>query len=268
MSREQAQGSVKVLTKAVAVLDALAEAGELTPAQLSERLGEPRGTLYRVLAALEEHDLVQAGARRGGYQLGLHLFTLGNAVARRFGDERAAALPAMERLNDATRQTVFLTVRRGFDALCVERIDGQQVGVMILPVGGTIPLHGGANARALLAFEPEEFWRRYAEHAPLTAFTPATETTPDGLYRQLRETRDAGYSLSDQDVIPGIASIGAPVFDHEDRVRASISLSGPRPAVLESSFEDNVRLVREAAAEISRLLGRDAAARTAPAERR
>ncbi|GAA4053831.1 IclR family transcriptional regulator [Actinomadura miaoliensis] len=224
---------MKVLTKAVAVLDALAEGGEMTPAQLSERLGEPRGTLYRVLAALEEHDLVQAGARRGGYQLGLHLFTLGNAVARRFGDERAAALPVMERLN-----------------------------------GGTIPLHGGANARALLAFEPEEFWRRYAEHAPLTAFTPETETSPDGLYRQLRETRDGGYSLSDQDVIPGIASIGAPVFDHENRIRASISLSGPRPAVLESCFEEDVRLVREAAAAISRQLGQDAAARTKPAERR
>jgi len=246
---------VKVLSKAVAVLDVLARERELTPAELAERLDEPRSTLYRVIAALEEHDLVQPGGRRGSFQLGLRLFTLGSAVARRFDDVRAAALPAMERLHERTGQTVFLTVRRGFEALCVERLDGDLVGVMILPVGGTVPLHGGANARALLAFEPPELWEEYLDAGPLERFTPSTETTRSGLTGQLRKIRDDGYSISDQDVIPGIASIGAPVFDHEQRVRASISLSGPQVMVLGDHAEENVALVRDAAAAISRQLG-------------
>ncbi|MBB4660451.1 IclR family transcriptional regulator [Conexibacter arvalis] len=256
MSRDgQAQSSVKVLSKAVAVLDVLARERELTPAELAERLDEPRSTLYRVIAALEEHDLVQPGGRRGSFQLGLRLFTLGSAVARRFDDVRAAALPAMERLHERTGQTVFLTVRRGFEALCVERLDGDLVGVMILPVGGTVPLHGGANARALLAFEPPELWEEYLDAGPLERFTPSTETTRAGLTGQLRKIRDDGYSISDQDVIPGIASIGAPVFDHEQRVRASISLSGPQVMVLGDHADENVALVRDAAAAISRQLG-------------
>jgi DNA-binding IclR family transcriptional regulator len=55
-------------------------------------------------------------------------------------------------------------------------------------------------------------------------------------------------------VIPHVASIGAPIFDHQ-AVRASISLSGPRPALLDEGFETNIKLVRDAAREISKRLG-------------
>ena len=61
--------------------------------------------------------------------------------------------------------------------------------------------------------------------------------------------------MSDEDVIPGIASIGAPIFDHAGRLRASLSMSGPRPSVLAEHQTANIKLIREAGAEISRQLG-------------
>jgi DNA-binding IclR family transcriptional regulator len=252
------EGPVKVLSKAAAALSVLARMGELTAAELADHINEPRTSVYRILQALEENGLVEPGTRRGSFELGLRLFTLGSAVARRFNDERTAALPAMERLHDQTLQTIFLTVRREFEAFCVERLDGQQVGVMILPVGGTVPLHSGANARALLAFEPETFWDAFLAHRPLERFTDKTPTTRAALVKELRLIRDEGYGISDEDVIPHVASIAAPIFDHARRIRASISMSGPRPAVLGDSAQKNIGLVRDAAAEISRRLGSEA----------
>ena len=248
------QASVKVLAKAVAALNALAETDGLTPAELALRLDEPRSTVYRLLNSLEDLGFVQQGSR-GSYQLGIQLFRLGNAVARRFGDERAAARPGMERLHEQTGQTVFLTVRRGFDAVCLERLDGQLVGVMILPVGGSVPLHGGANARALLAFEPPGFWQRFLDHGPLERFTDRTVTSPADVIEELEQIRRDGYAISDEDVIPHISSIGAPVFDHRRQIRASISLSGPRPAILGDDRERNIVMVLAAAAEASHGLG-------------
>ena len=67
--------SVKVLSKAFAALDALSDTADLTPAELSLALGEPRSTIYRLLTALAEHDYVEPGARRGSYQLSLKLYT-------------------------------------------------------------------------------------------------------------------------------------------------------------------------------------------------
>src|SRR5918996_1511911 len=72
---------VAVLAKAVAVLDHVAAEGEVTPARLAELTGEPRSTVYRLLASLQELDLVEPGRRRGTYLLGVKLFRLGGGGA-------------------------------------------------------------------------------------------------------------------------------------------------------------------------------------------
>lgn len=55
----------------------------------------------------------------------------------------------------------------------------------------------------------------------------------------------------------GIASIGAPIFDHTGTVSAAVSVGGLRSAVLGpgSGGEQAIKLVTDGAAEISRRLG-------------
>ena len=164
MPRSEGNGatSVAVLGKAMALIDRIAEVGAATPAQLAELTGEPRSTVYRLLANLQQLELVEPGPRRGTFVLGLKLFRLGRTVASRF-DERQAALPVMERIHDELGETMFLCVRRGYDAVCIERIDGTRVNLLALSLGGSLPLHAGGASRALLAFEPEAFWDEYLE---------------------------------------------------------------------------------------------------------
>ena len=128
-------GGVAVLVKAMGLIDALADRGELTPAQLAEVLDEPRSTVYRLLATLQDLEFVEPGHRRGTYRLGLKLFALGSTVVERY-DERAAAHPVMQRLHDETGETVFLCVRREHQAVCIERIDGLRVALLELRLGG------------------------------------------------------------------------------------------------------------------------------------
>src|SRR4051794_7265246 len=164
MAREQTNGtgSVAVLGKAMALLDRIAEEGEATPARLAELTGEPRSTVYRLLASLQQLELVEPGPRRGTFVLGLKLFRLGRSVVSRF-DERQAALPVMERIHDEMGENTFLCVRRGYNAVCIERIDGTRVTLLALSLGGSLPLHAGGASRALLAFEPESFWEEYLD---------------------------------------------------------------------------------------------------------
>lgn len=245
---------VQSLGKAAAALDHLAEAEELSAAELAARLREPRSSVYRLLAALAEADLVEPGRSGGTYRLGMKLFQLGSRVAQRF-DERQLALPVMERLHEATEQTVFLCVRRGDQAVCIERLNGKQVQTLALSLGGTLPLHVGAASRALLAFESDEIQRDYLKRAKLERFTPFTPTTRAALRRALEDVRQLGYAVSDEDVTIGVAAIGAPVFDHTNRLSAALSISGVRPAILGSDFERIARLIVTGAADISRLLG-------------
>ena len=245
---------VRSLAKAVLLLEALADEREATPRRLAEVLHEPRTTVYRLLTGLQALDMVEAGSRPGTYRLGWRLLRLGSAVIERL-DERQAALPVMERIHERTGETVFLCVRRGDDAVCIERLDGLRVQSLALRLGGSLPLHLGAGPRVLLAWEPREEWEAYVERRPLEVMTEKTPATRDELFRELELSLAQGYAVSDEDVTHGIASLGAPVFDYTGRIRAAVSIGGLRRLLLEDMHEEAVELLVSGAREISEALG-------------
>jgi DNA-binding IclR family transcriptional regulator len=253
MSKENA---VQVVAKVALLLERLAEDGETTAARLAELVGEPRSTVYRLLSSLQQLEMVETGSTRGTYRLGLKLFRLGSTVVARF-DERQAALPVMERIHEETGETVFLCIRRGPEAVCIERLDGRRVQSLALRLGGSLPLHAGAAPRVLLAYEPRETWEEYVAARSLERFTPSTPTTRRALFAKLEEVGRLGYSVSDEDVTVGIAALGAPIFDFSGALRAAISISGIRSAILGEDVDRMVGLVLSGAREISAALGYD-----------
>jgi len=250
------ENPIRALAKAVHLLEQLAEEREATPRKLASLLDEPRTTTYRLLRSLEALDLVEPGSQPGSYRLGWKLMRLGAAVVERL-DERQAALPVMERVHERVGETVFLLVRRGFDAVCIERLEGLRVQSLALRLGGSLPLHVGAGPRALLAWEPREVWEEYVREAPLTAVTGRTPASRTALFRELEETLCRGYAVSDEDVTPGIASLGAPIFDYTGRVRAALSIGGLKSFVLGGDRDAFVALLTQSAREISAALGSD-----------
>ncbi len=176
-------------------------------------------------------------------------------------DERQAALPVMERIHEATGETIFLCVRRGDEAVCIERIDGLRVQSLVLQLGGSLPLHAGAAPRALLAWEPRESWEAYVAGAPeLHRYTDRTPATREELFAELEPTLRQGYAMSDEDVTSGIGSLAVPIFDYSGAVRCAISVGGLRELLLEERRNEVVELLIEGAREISAALGHESEA--------
>jgi DNA-binding IclR family transcriptional regulator len=161
----------------------------------------------------------------------------------------------MERIHEETEETIFLSIRRGTDAVCIERLEGKWVHSWAFRVGGVMPPHLGAGPRVLLAHQPRAVWLEYLSAGPLVQLTKHSATTPDELLPILEDIRERGYGHSDQDVVIGIAAIGAAIFDHSGTIRAALSMSGPRQSILEDHAERNFTIISHGAAEISRLLG-------------
>jgi DNA-binding IclR family transcriptional regulator len=255
-TREGRANPINVLAKAGALLDALDADGQLTPSELAERLGEPRSSVYRLLASLEELGYVAPGTARGTFQLGMKLYRLGNSAVRN-REMRSAAIPTMVDLRDETGSTVFLAIRSGDQALCLERIEGHVIVNNALLPGTTGPLHVGAVGKVLLAAEPDEFWHEYAARTGLPAFTPNTLTTIEALSETLTQVRATGVAISDEDRLLGMAGVGAPIYDHERQVCGAISFSGMKPLILGEHEERSIALVRESANSISTALGHE-----------
>jgi DNA-binding IclR family transcriptional regulator len=208
-----------------------------------------------MLATLQQIDVVEPGSRRGLYRPGLGLVRLGGSVLTRF-DERQLVMPVLESLRAETKETVHLALRRGFQAVFIERLQGERAHALAIKLGGVLPLHVGASPRALLAFEPEHFWDEYFADATIEAWTRTAPATEAELREILAEIRRTGVSISDEDVVVGVATVGAPIFDHRGDVRAALAFN-LLPEVLRTDRARCVELARAASAAASRAFGYD-----------
>ena len=88
-----------------------------------------------MLRTLQGLELVETGSRRGVFRPGVGLVRLGGSVLTRF-DERTVTLPILERLRAQTKETVHLSVRRGYQAVFIERLLGERAHSLAIPLGG------------------------------------------------------------------------------------------------------------------------------------
>jgi DNA-binding IclR family transcriptional regulator len=198
---------------------------------------------------------VSSGSTEGTVRLGIKLVQFGEAAASGF-DVRAAARPVMTPLADRTGETVFLCVRDGWNAVCIERIDGEMVQSLALKLGGTMPLHLGGAPPVLLAYEDEALWDEYIESQDLVAYTQHSVTKPAEVRKMLSQVRKRGYAISDEDITLGMAAIGAPLFDYKGRVCGALSISGTRPLIL-GDVAHTTEIVVDAARRITNVLSGD-----------
>jgi DNA-binding IclR family transcriptional regulator len=91
--------------------------------------------------------------------------------------------------------------------------------------GATLPLHAGAAALVLLAWEPPATARRLLSAAPLERFTPRTEIDPDPLLARLQTIRESGLARAVSELDDDITGIAAPVRDGAGRVVAAIGIA-------------------------------------------
>ena len=241
------------VVKTFALIEALVGRGEATAADLADLIDEPRSSVYRMLRTLQELELVDSGSRRGVFRPGVRLVRLGGSVLTRF-DERAATMPVLERLRAQTKETVHLSVRRGRQAVFIERLHGERTHALAIPLGGTLPLHVGAAPRALLAFEPRAFWDEYFADTTVEPWTHRSPADEAAVRVVLEETLATGVSISDEDVVVGVATVAAPVLDHRGKVRAAIAFN-LLPDTLRSDRDSWASVARSAGLEASRCFG-------------
>ena len=245
---------LELIAKVDAFMGVLESRGEASAAEIARSTGEPLSSVYRLLQSLTGIGWVDRGWRRGTYRLGLLLLSIGGQLEDKL-DVRECALPTLRHLVRTTGTTSFLCVRRDTRAVCVERIEGQAVRSLAMQLGSSLPLFVGAAPRAILAFLPPAEQRSSLRVSRLPGDPPRPEAA--AIQADIEQVRRDGYAVSDGDVTPGIAALGAPVFNHRGELDAAISISGLRSQILESQREASIALITAGARAVSRALGQE-----------
>jgi IclR family acetate operon transcriptional repressor len=196
--------------------------------ELAQRLGQPKSSVHRALAALRRFGLAQQDADRR-YRLSLDFVGLAFRYYESL-EEQSLVGPTLDALAKRLSETAHYAVLDGADVIYVARVAPPDVGFkMAATIGGRQPAHSTALGKVLLAHALRgggDVERFVAGHGPLQKRTPRTLTTARALGRELAAIRERGYALDDQENESGVNCIAFPVFiGPRDRPAGAISVS-------------------------------------------
>jgi DNA-binding IclR family transcriptional regulator len=243
-------GLVPALTRGCAILDFLAKHPGADFTAIHSALSLPKSSTHNLLAALGQLGLIgPQGAR--GYVLGLKLAELGNiAAGQRFS--AAEFTPLLRRLADELQLTCHLGVLEGREAVYLSKVECDHPIKVDSWIGKRFSLHCSALGKVLLAWLPEAELTRALVDISWTANTRTTITDPERMRAHLTLVRQRGWATDDEENVPDIRCVAAPVFDREQHVAAAISAVGTILQVSTERFEALAPRLQAAAQEISR----------------
>ncbi len=221
--------------------------------ELSGELRLAKSTTHRLLQTLVGHSYVVQDPTSGRYHLGLKFLELGALVSDRLSIQKIAR-PYLQRLMEATNETVQLGVLEGREVVYADKIECSRTIRMYSRVGRRSPLHCTALGKALLAYQPEAVLTDLLG-AGLLPHTPRTITTARTLRAELRQVREKGYAFDNEEFEEGLRCLAAPIWDHTETVVASLGIAGPAVRINPGRMPELIKLLQEAAEAVSTALG-------------
>jgi len=220
MSDERPAGE-SVTSRVLRILEAF-ESGPsaLSLTQIAESARLPLPTAHRLVRELTQWGALQRDPS-GRYQIGLRLWEVAQHGGRQVRD---AARPYLQDLFSLTQETSNLAVRKGREALYIDRVYSSKRVPRASRVGGRLPLHATAVGKVLLAYEERWVQEAYVA-APLAARTAHTHVHPGRLLEELERIRGQGYATTLEEARPGACSIAVPVLQGPDRAVAALGIS-------------------------------------------
>jgi DNA-binding IclR family transcriptional regulator len=247
---------LKVLDRAIAVLDALAASGDsgLNLPKVAESVGVAKSTAHRLLMVLGQHRLVFWRAETDSYVLGIKLFQLGSLAAPQ-KHLRDRAHRYLDDLAEETGETAHLAVLDDGQVLHLDKIESDHA-LRIAVVRGTYgPATSTALGKVLLAELREDQIDAIIRKYGLASRTNSAITSIAELKQHLRLVREHGYALDNEEYSKGLRCVAAPVRGPSGEVLGALGVAGPSIRLSDERIPCLVKLVVEAANRLSEELG-------------
>ena len=203
--------------------------------------GLHKSTAFRLLEALHRHGLVALDEATGRYRLGLGLFELGMAAVSRL-DVGQCAPPFLEALAKETGESASLGIFDDPEIVHILRVESAHPLRLPSLAGRRSPAYCTGIGKAILAHLEPERLEKYLKEVTLHPRTARTIIDHEVLRQDLRRVCARGFSLDDEEIIPGLRCVAAPIFGFDGRVVAGVSVAGPSaPPVCASARSSGTR---------------------------
>ncbi len=237
------------------ILAAMAKAAQpLQLKDLARRCEMPAAKVHRYLVSLARAALVAQDSEDGRYGIGPAAIALGLAGLHSLDVARIAS-GFLTRLRDESGETAVLAVWSDAGPVVIRIEESSRPVFMNVRVGSTLPILRSAVGRVFAAYLPQQ------EIEPLLPNSRGSNGKAAATAHHIlskpaaEEIRRSGLAVVQGDLVPGVAAVAAPIFDHRGRIIASIALLGGPEHLPANTTSRPATLLRSIAAAISQRLG-------------
>ena len=249
-----AKSETGTLDLALRVLEFLAGQGQpIALTTIANTFDASKATVYRHLQGLVRHGFVRRDHATGRYAVGIKLMMLGESARSHF-EIVGVARQELMRLRDETRQAISLCALIDGELVVLDLVHGHTLVEFATRPGTRLDLHASAHGKTWLAFGPPELLKQVLSR-PRKAWTPHTIIDAKAIESEIRVVKKRGWATALNQVVMGVNTIAAPVFDHRNILMGSIAIVGSTQFIPERPGDSLVSEVLTTAQRISRALG-------------
>lgn len=192
---------------------------------LAEVTGIPKSSCHAIVGTLTARGYLYSLTRPRSLYPTRRLFDIAREILEKdpFVER---VMPLLERLRDASRETVILGKRQGDAVIYLQVVESTNSIRYSAKPGEFKPLHSSAIGKALLGSLKEPELRAALEQRPLAAVTANTITDTQALVTDILESRRRGYFVTRGENVPDVWAVSA--FLTVNAETLAVAIAGPR----------------------------------------
>lgn len=234
---------IQVADRLFLVLETLADAGPLPLTDLSRRLDLNKSTIHRILTSLMYLGYVKQDAETGKYYLSFKILSLANRLLEKM-DILDSIRPILRRISAETGETVHFVQLDGTDAVYICKEESTQNSVrMVSKVGSRIPLFCSGVGKAMMAEMSDDKIKKIWDRSDRKEYTPHTITNYEDFLKRLKEVKEKGYALDDEENELGVRCIAIALPDYSGVYRYAMSITAPVTRMSDERIQELAELL-------------------------
>lgn len=240
------------VSNALDILDALSKTQVMGVADLSKQLNLGKSSVFRLLYTLKSKGyVIQDSSSK--YMLGNKFSYYGSIVNER-QNEFTLIHPTLIELKKKTSETVHLGILLANNNLMfIDKIPSDYKLQMNSKIGYELPSYASGCGKAILAELIGTPRGDSLKSIKFEKFTNNTITSYSQLVSSLKQIKEQGYSIDDEESEIGLTCLAVPIKSSHGREPIAISVSGSTPRI-RLNFDIILKSLQETAKEVKEIL--------------
>ena len=213
-------------------------------ARITEQLNLPRPTTNRIIGNLVRLNFLKRDPVLKQLIEGDRLLRLALAVVER-ATKRGPRHELLRDLSERTGETCNVGTIAAGRIRYLDRVESHWPLAFRLEAGSEIPMHCTALGKLLLAHLPPAQREKHLGTIELTRYTSQTITDRAKLKTELDDIVRNGFSLDNEEYLPGVLGLAVPVPNGDGFPVLAIAIAAPSARLTPDKLREHLPLLRE-----------------------